>query len=347
VNTLITIDGSQGEGGGQILRSALSLSLLTQTPIRIRNIRAKRSNPGLQRQHLAAVRAAGELGSAALVGASLGSSELSFEPGPVRAGDFHFSVGSAGSTTLVLQTVLPPLLVAGGRSTVVVEGGTHNIHAPPFDFLERAFLPLIARMGPRVTARLERAGFFPAGGGRIVVTIEPAPLRAITLLERGEIRACRADALVARLPRHIGERELKVVAAELHRLKPTLQVREIADSAGPGNLITVAIESEHVVDVFTGFGERGKPAEKVAHDAVGQARDYVKSGVPVGPHLADQLLLPMALAGGGAFRTTKPTSHLLTNIEVIGLFLPVAFTVDELGEDDYRIAVAGASLEPR
>src|SRR5262245_60443308 len=169
------IDGSQGEGGGQILRTALALSLVTGAPFRVEKIRAGRQKPGLLRQHLTAVTAAVEIGGAAVEGATLGSRELSFRPGSVRPGAYRFAVGTAGSAALVLQTVLPALLTATGPSTVVVEGGTHNPHAPPFDFLALAFLPLLARMGARAQATLDRPGFYPAGGGQLTVEITPAP----------------------------------------------------------------------------------------------------------------------------------------------------------------------------
>src|SRR5262245_57066518 len=171
-SSILTIDGSHGEGGGQILRSSLALSMVTGTPFRIENIRAKRKKPGLMRQHLTAVNAARQVSSAGVDGAAIGSTELVFHPGTVRPGDYQFAVGTAGSTTLVLQTVLPALLCAGGSSRLSFEGGTHNPFAPPFDFLERAFLPLMNRMGPKVAATLERPGFYPAGGGRFTVTIE-------------------------------------------------------------------------------------------------------------------------------------------------------------------------------
>jgi len=173
---MIQIEGSQGEGGGQILRSALALSLITATPFCIENIRAGRAKPGLLRQHLTAVNAAAEIGSAEMIGASIGSTRLEFKPGKVRAENYSFAVGTAGSATLVLQTVLPALLTHSEPSTLTLEGGTHNPFAPPYDFLARTFLPLIARMGPRVTTHLERAGFYPAGGGRFTVSIEPALL---------------------------------------------------------------------------------------------------------------------------------------------------------------------------
>jgi RNA 3'-terminal phosphate cyclase (ATP) len=171
---VIEIDGSFGEGGGQILRSSLALAIVTGQPVRLSNIRAGRRKPGLMRQHLTAVNAAAAICGATVDGERIGATELTFTPGAVRAGEYQFSIGTAGSTTLVLQTVLLPLLTAGGPSRIVLEGGTHNPFAPPFDFLERAYLPLINRMGPNVRATLERPGFYPAGGGRIAIEIEPA-----------------------------------------------------------------------------------------------------------------------------------------------------------------------------
>jgi RNA 3'-terminal phosphate cyclase (ATP) len=189
---LVRIDGSAGEGGGQILRSALALALATGRPFEITNIRAGRKKPGLLRQHLTAVTAAAAVSGTQAPGARLGAGELRFTPGAIAPGEYRFAVGTAGSTTLVLQTVLPPLLVARGPSTLILEGGTHNPYAPPFDFLAKAFLPLVARMGPRVEAVLERPGFYPAGGGCIRVRVEPAPrLERLDLLERGEIHRPR------------------------------------------------------------------------------------------------------------------------------------------------------------
>src|SRR5690242_7527890 len=194
---MIIIDGSFGEGGGQILRTSLTLSLVTGKPLRIERIRAGRKSPGLLRQHLAAVNAAARVGYAEVEGASLGARELTFRPQTVAAGHYQFAVGTAGSATLVLQTVLPALLTADAPSTLVLEGGTHNPYAPPFDFLEKTFLPLLNRMGPRVEARLERHGFYPAGGGRFIVEITPAQqLGRFELDDRGAITGRRARALI-------------------------------------------------------------------------------------------------------------------------------------------------------
>ena len=334
---LVRIDGSAGEGGGQILRSALALALATGRPFEITNIRAGRKKPGLLRQHLTAVTAAAAVSGAQAPGAKLGAAELRFAPGAITPGEYRFAVGTAGSTTLVLQTVLPTLLVARGPSTLILEGGTHNPYAPPFDFLAKAFLPLVARMGPRVEAVLERPGFYPAGGGCIRVHATPAAsLARLDLLERGEIGRRLARAVVSNLPRNIADRELACVRDLLGWERESLQVEETA-SRGPGNLLMLEIESERITEVFTAFGERGIRAEDVGRAAVDEARDYMASGAPVGPHLADQLLLPMAMAGGGSFRTVAPTRHTLTNIEVLKMFLEIEVRVEKEGRGVWRI----------
>ncbi|MEX2670760.1 MAG: RNA 3'-terminal phosphate cyclase [Phycisphaeraceae bacterium] len=339
---MLPIDGSQGEGGGQVLRSALALSMVTGAPFRIGRIRAGRRKPGLMRQHLTAVRAAKEVCNATVEGDAVGATALAFEPADVRAGDYHFAVGTAGSATLVLQTVLPALVLADGPSTVVLEGGTHNPFAPPFDFLARAFLPLLNRMGPKVTLELERPGFYPAGGGRFTVHIEPTrdgKLCGIELLERGEDRGRCAMAVVANLPRHIAERELKKVQAKLGWAAESLEVIERHDALGPGNIVMLAVESEHVTELFTGFGEKNVPSEKVASQAAEACRRYLTADVPVGEHLADQLLLPLAIAGHGAFRTVHPSRHTQTHVELIGKFLDVPVSMSQEGRDRWLVTV--------
>jgi RNA 3'-terminal phosphate cyclase (ATP) len=207
LDVMITIDGSFGEGGGQILRTSLALSLVTGHAFRIQNIRAGRAKPGLLRQHLTAVQAAVEVGDAAVDGATLGSKELVFKPGKVRAGDYRFAVGTAGSATLVLQTILPALIIGKEPSRLTLEGGTHNPHAPPFDFLDRAFLPLLNRTGPQVSMKLERIGFYPAGGGRFTVEIIPTDkLKGLDLRERGESKGRSARAIFSNLSAGVANR---------------------------------------------------------------------------------------------------------------------------------------------
>jgi RNA 3'-terminal phosphate cyclase (ATP) len=328
---MLDLDGSLGEGGGQILRTSLALSILTGTPVRLRNIRARRARPGLMRQHLTAVQAAARVSGARVEGAEVGSGEIAFHPAGIRPGEYRFDIGTAGSTTLILQTVLPALLHASGPSRLTLEGGTHNPQAPPFDYLDRVFLPLLRRMGARVEAALERPGFYPAGGGRFSVTVDPPPrLSGLELLERGEIRRQRAVAMLSNLPRHVAERELKVVARETGWGPADLEVREVA-SPGPGNVLLLEVESEHVTEVFTGFGEKRVPAEAVAERALREMRRYLDAGVPVGEHLADQLLLPLALAGEGTFATLPLSLHATTQIDLIPRFLEVGIEVREEG----------------
>ena len=232
---MLTIDGSSGEGGGQILRTALALSLVTQQPFRIQNIRAGRQKPGLLRQHLTAVEAAVQVGDAGVDGATLGSKELVFRPAKVRAGEYRFAVGTAGSATLVLQTVLPALIVGPEPSRLTLEGGTHNPHAPPFDFLDRTFLPLLNRMGPQLSASLDRAGFYPAGGGRISVEVNPVEkLQPLVLRERGESKSRSARAIYSNLSPAVANRELKVVSEKLGWSRESLHAAQV-ESNGPGN----------------------------------------------------------------------------------------------------------------
>ena len=340
---MLTIDGSSGEGGGQILRTALALSTVTGKAFRIEKIRAARPKPGLLRQHLTAVKAAATISSATVEGAELGAGSVSFTPGSVTPGEFAFAVGTAGSATLVLQTVLPALLTAPAPSRLVLEGGTDNPMAPPFDFLVKSFLPLINRMGPTVTSELERPGFYPAGGGRFNVTITPSErLLPLEMLERGAIRSIKARAVVANLPRSIAEREVKLVGRLLSLPDDSLMVEEIRGALGPGNAVAVELETEHHTEVFTGFGEVNVRAEGIATKVAQEARAYIASGVPIGRYLADQLLIPMALAGAGRFRTGPLSRHTTTNLEVIRQFLDVNI---DLAEEPKRIwtIVAGRS----
>lgn len=327
--SLLEIDGSFGEGGGQILRTSLSLSLLTGKAFRIDRIRAGREKPGLLRQHLTAVEAAARAGGAKVEGAEVGSRCLTFVPGPVRAGGYRFAVGTAGSATLVLQTVLPALMLASGESTLTLEGGTHNPAAPPFDFLARTFLPLIERMGPRVKLDFERYGFYPAGGGCFRVAIRPVEkLTPLHLGERGEVVSRRILALVVNLPFHIAQREAETVAARLEWGPETIAKRSAKESLSAGNVVMVEVGSAEVNEMFTGFGQRGVTAEEVAAGAANEALEYLSSTAVAGEHLADQLLLPMAIAGAGSFTAVKLNLHARTNMEVIARFLPVRFRTD-------------------
>ncbi len=337
---MIEIDGAFGEGGGQIVRTSLALSLITGKPFSIENVRAGRKKPGLLRQHLTALNAAKEIGNAEVDGNRLRSPGFKFVPGSVAGGEYHFAIGTAGSCTLVLQTVLPALMIADGPSELTLEGGTHNPYAPPFDFLADAFLPVVNRLGPRVTAVLDRAGFYPAGGGKFRATVQPSEsIAPLDLAERGELRNLSVRAVVSNLPKSIAQREINVVRKSMRMRKSAAKAVEV-DGPGPGNALAISVESEHVTEVFTGFGERGVRAEAVAEGAVRTANDYLASEVAVGPFLADQLLIPLALSGRGQFTTTPPTPHTTTNVEVVMKFLDVRIDLTEIGERVWRVSIA-------
>jgi len=337
--TPLLIDGSQGEGGGQILRSSLALSILTGRPFRIFDIRANRPKPGLRRQHLTCVLAAAAISGATVTGGVLDSRDVTFVPKEVRGGDYRFDVGSAGSTMLVLQTILTPLMTATAPSTITLEGGTHNFGAPPFPFLAKTFLPLINRMGPRVELRIDRAGFAPRGGGRAVVQITPASLKPLHLQARGPVRRTAARATIAGLPRSIAERELQLIARVLKLAAHDLAIEELPADQGPGNLVTVDVESEHLTEVFTAFGAKGIEAEEVARDAARQAKRYIDLDVPVDEHLADQLLLPLALAKGGGYLTGDLSLHATTNIQTLRQFIDVPIAVRQVARHQNEVRI--------
>ncbi len=317
---MIEIDGSEGEGGGQILRSSLSLSIWTQQAFRIFDIRANRDPPGLKRQHLTAVRSAAEICDADVVGDHIGSRELVFRPSRLNCRDYSFNIATAGSSTLVLQTVLPPLLMGPELSSVEIIGGTHNRGSPPFDFLERAFMPLLQRMGADITLQILRYGFYPRGGGQIRCEIRPARLRPLQLHKRGALEQISAEAYIAALPMNIAERELSAIGQSLEIPREHLHLQGLPNDMGPGNAVTITAKFVNVTEVFTGFGERGVLAEAVAKGAASEAREYLDATAPAGEHLADQLLLPLALAGSGSFIATKITEHLRSNAKVIAKF---------------------------
>lgn len=335
---VIQIDGSRGEGGGQVLRTSLALSICLGKPFEIHHIRAGRARPGLLRQHLTAVKAAASISNAHVQGDSLKSQHLVFEPAEVQSGEYHFAIGTAGSTTLVLQTILMPLLLAQGASKVVIEGGTHNPLAPTVDFLQQAYLPLLQRMGGEVKVKLIRPGFFPAGGGRLEVDIQPAgQLRGIDLLHRGALLDQSVRVYFAGLPFHIVEREMKVLQKKLNWPQSCFSVHQFGDCIGSGNVISVCIKSENVCEVFTGFGEKGVKAERVANRVVTDVRRYLGGTAVLDEHLSDQVLLPLALAGRGQFLTAVLSQHTLTNIEVIRHFIDIAIETQKRDDGCHHV----------
>ncbi len=330
---MIELDGAAGEGGGQILRSALSLSMITGKPFRITNIRANRQKPGLMRQHLVAVQAAAQICGAAVEGAEVGARSLQFVPGKLQGGDYKFAIGTAGSCTLVLQTVLPALLHANTASSITVCGGTHNPLAPPVQFLQRAYGRVLADMGAEIDIELKRFGFYPAGGGEVVARVQPCgQWQQVRLPMRGERVAAYAESFIAGVPMDVARRELDCVGSGMGWGAEQLLVRGLPGDQGPGNALLITLEHQHVTEVFCAFGEKSVRAEAVARQAIQQVRDYVRSGAAVGEYLADQIMLPMALAGGGEFTLSQVSGHARTNAEVIAAFLPVDIAFRKEGE---------------
>lgn len=339
---MIIIDGSEGEGGGQVLRYACALSLLTGEPFTIENIRGGREKPGLMRQHVTAIEAASVIGAAECTGLAVGSTRIGFRPGKVMPGDYHFAVGTAGSTGLVLQTILVPLMLADAPSRVVIEGGTHAMAAPPFEFLARSLLPIINRMGPTISARLVRHGFFPRGGGRIEVEISPSPLRPVECIDRGEARSVSATAIVAGVPFDVADRELKAARKVLADWPDKAFVaRQLPAEQGPGNALLIEAEFDHVTEVMSGFGKLGVPAERLAQTAAKRMAGYLAAGAFAGPYLQDQLLLPMAIARGGAFTTVKLSEHTRTAARLIERFTGTCFRVSEREDGRNLMEVIG------
>lgn len=273
------------------------------------------------RQHLTCVQAAAAISDAQVSGAAVGSREITFSPGAVRSGTYHFPIGTAGGTTLVLQAVLPALLRADGHSTVAVEGGTHNKAAPPFEFFERVLIPLLNRAGANLSARLERHGFYPAGGGRVVVEIEPTrDAKPLQLLERGARLSAHAVAMVSRLSPSVALREIEVLRDRLALTEEETRIVEVPNAISSGNAAAVEVRYEHITEVFSGVGEIGRSAEVVARAIADEARDYIASQKPVGPYLADQLMVPLAMLGGGQYATGPLTEHAKTNLEIVRIF---------------------------
>lgn len=329
---MVEIDGSYGEGGGQILRTSVALAAVLGRPVRINNIRAGRPQPGLAAQHLTAVLAAADVCGARVQGAVRGSTELVFEPGGIRAGNYRWEVGTAGSVCLVAQTVLPPLLWAPGPSLVQISGGTNVPWSPSFEYLDRVFLPTLRAMGAQVYATRLRPGFYPKGGGVIHLEVSPMaePLRALPWRERGELRALEAVSLVeARLPRHIINRQLSGALSALG-VSDVRTVREHAEALSPGTMLLVVASFARGAGGFTALGERGKPAERVGAEAGRACAQFLTSSASVDQHLADQLALYAALAQGETcYVTERVTEHLRTNLWAVEQFLAASLRCDE------------------
>ncbi len=341
----VKVDGSHGEGGGQILRTALALSAIVGRPAEVVKIRARRKSPGLQAQHLTAVTALAQVAEAEVQGAELGSTALTFRPRQIKGGDFVLDVGTAGATTLVFQTLVWPFAVGAGRAQVVIRGGTHVPFSPPFHYLRDVFLPATATMGLKASMDLLRWGFYPRGAGGMRAEVHPSPrFKPIELLERPKPTTVHGISAVANLPRSIGDRQRERAAKRLKAegLVPKLETVE-ASGLGQGTFVFLVLPDGPAPAGFSALGERGKPAEKVADEAVDLLLAFARSGTAVEAHLADQLLIPMALAlGRSAMAVERITDHLVTNAWVIEQFLPAKVSIEGKVGSAGRVVVDGA-----
>lgn len=346
----VHVDGSLGEGGGQVLRTSLSLSVLTGKPISLTNIRARRSKPGLMPQHLKAVEAAGAVGLARIEGARIGSQSLLFEPHGIRSGELHLDIGTAGSTSLVLQTILAPLSFAGMPSSLTLLGGTHVPWSPCFHYLELHWASFMRRIGFDLRLELDLAGFYPRGGGRVLAAIHPAAkLSPLRVSERGALKRIRGISAVANLDRQVAERQRRRALSRLASRCREIEI-EISDIPSPskGTFLLILAEFEHSQCCYCGLGARGKPAERVADEAVDELISFLATDGAIDPYLADQLILPLALAEGDSeLRTAKVTRHLLTNAEIVKMFLPAEIEIGGEPGKPGRVRIGGVNFSIR
>jgi RNA 3'-terminal phosphate cyclase (ATP) len=334
---LITLDGARGEGGGQILRSALTLSLLTGRPFRIVKIRANRDNPGLRPQHLKAVEAAAALGQAEVKGAAVGSRDLAFRPGAYEPRDLEIEIGTAGATTLVLQTLHLPLALRADRPIrVALTGGTFNTAAPSYPFLATTWRNYLALLGMPIALTMPAAGFFPRGGGQVEAWIEPATPRSLIRTQRGPLTRITGVAGVSNLRfNDVAGRMRDRALGRLADLGFEAEI-ELADWPGPGTGAAIALTAEHdgIASTFVGLGARGKRAEAVADEAVNELLDYEDAQGAVDLHAADQVLLPLAFAEGRSeYTVAEVTEHLRTNAETIRAFHDRPIRIEEPDDD--------------
>jgi len=324
---MIEIDGSYGEGGGQILRTALSLSCLLKKPFRIFNIRKARKKPGLMPQHLTSVRAAQLLSDAEVMGDHTGSTELSFSPREVKGGDFFFDIGTAGSTSLVLQTIIPSLVFSKEKTTVTLKGGTHVPYSPSFNYLSGVFASFLKRIGIEIQFTIESYGFYPRGGGKVRADIFPAKeIKPLRIEERGNILMLKGYSGVGNLPLSIAERQrnamLEKIYSQIKDLKCPVDIEPLnVSTPGQGTFIFIQSESENSIAGFTSLGERGKRAESVGEDAASEFLQYYSTDAALDPHISDQIVLYLSICRDeSVFTTSCITEHLMTNLWVIGLF---------------------------
>jgi RNA 3'-terminal phosphate cyclase (ATP) len=344
---LIEIDGSSGEGGGQILRTALSLSCLLRKPFRIFNIRRGRKKPGLMPQHLASVKAAGKLSMAEIIGAEYRSTELVFKPKGLTGGDLYFDIGTAGSACLVFQTILPSLIFSRTKAIVKIRGGTHVPFSPSFNYLSEVFIPVLEKIGIDVRLCIEDYGFYPEGGGLIRAEVSPSSeIRPLRITSRGKVEEIRGCSCVANLPFSIAERQKMAFIEKIqsHGIPVNIALSRVS-SPGQGTFLFIKVLSENAVSGFTSLGARGKRAETVGEEAAEEVIRYLGTDAAFDPHLPDQIVLYLALCNGESEITTSSiTGHLITNLWVIERFLDFRYTIE--GERGYPglIRINGQSI---
>jgi len=328
---MIEIDGSEGEGGGQVLRTALSLSCITNESFKLTNIRANRKNPGLANQHMTAVLAAAGISRAQVIGNNLGSTSLEFMPKLVNPGRYSFDIGTAGSTALVLQSVLPALMLANGKSQVTIKGGTDNKWAPTMGYMQHVYIPVLSKLGVQVNLHVRLRGFYPRGGGEIQVAVEGGvPLRPVALGERGDFERFEVMIDHAQLPPGVAENVAKLCKAALNPYGRVDVIEKNWSDDGPGSGIGLCATAvfRHTVLGASAVGERGLPSPKLASEVCDGLLSEFKGRGTVDIQAADQLLLPLAIAPPGSFFTVRELSgHAKTNINVIGKFLGKKFKI--------------------
>ncbi len=339
---MLEIDGSFGEGGGQILRTALSLSCLLRKPFRMFNIRKGRRKSGLMPQHLTCVHALALISNASVHGGAIGSAELVFEPDEPKPGDYFFDIGTAGSTSLLLQAILPPLVFSKKESRITLTGGTHVPFSPPYHYISGVFIPMLSRLGIKIQVSILRYGFYPKGGGRIYVEVFPsAGAKGLSLTNRGEVKKVSGISAVSDLPLGIAERQKRAVLRLLEQSKIAAEIETLqVTSYSPGTFVFLESPAENCNAGFSSLGERGKKAETVGEEAARELLDYYSSDACLDPHLADQIVLYLAAAdSGSAFTTSRITDHLLTNLQVIEKFLGIRYAVEGEKGNPGRISI--------
>ncbi len=345
---MIEIDGSYGEAGGQILRTALALSCILERPFRMFNIRKGRSKPGLMPQHLMCVRALAAICGASVKGDEVGAVELIFIPSNPGPGNYEFDIGTAGSTSLLLQAIFPPLVFAGKKSSVTVNGGTHVPFSPPFHYISEVFVPALHRLGIGLHVSVERYGFYPKGGGKVRVEVLPSQgVKAMNIIVRGEIEKITGISGVVNLPLSIAERQKNAAIETLsaHGLNAQIDLLG-AEAFGRGTFVFLKAEAEGCIAGFSALGERGKKAETVGREAAEELIGYYRTDACLDPHLADQIVLYLAFAGGpSSFTTSRVTGHLLTNLWAIEKFTGLNYSIEGAKGKPGKVAIITRSSE--